>query len=137
MYNKFDAKISNSEGKRIKPDWIRNLTTIVYLNALEMILREGSLRDIKEINLYGHRKDLDLIDLKKLTETTEIGVFTKKKLVPNSIVNRIMIEVIMEKIREVEEEINDEEFYLVKKEEIMKKTLQYEIHILNNERYEI
>jgi hypothetical protein len=137
MYNKFDAKISNSQDKKMKPEWIKNLTTVVYLNALEMILREGSLNDVREINLYGHRKDLDLIDLKKLTETTEIGIFTKKKLVPNSIVNKIMIEVIMERSREIDEEINDDEYYLVKREETKKKTLQYEIHILNNERYEI
>jgi hypothetical protein len=137
MYNKFDAKISNSEDKKAKPDWIKNLTTVVYLNTLEMILREGSLKDVKEINLYGHRKDLDLIDLKKLINTIEIGAIAKKKVVPNSIVNKVMIEVIMEKTRELEDEINDEEFYLIKKEETKKKILQYEIHILNNERYEI
>jgi hypothetical protein len=102
-----------------------------------MIFRESAHAEVKEFNIYGHRKDLDLVDLHKLVTLAEIGSIAKKKIVPNSIENKILVEIILEEQVEKDERIDTEENYTVQEVVIKKKVLKYEINVLNNEKYEI
>ena len=136
MYNKFDAK-QVSQNEKTNSKWPVKLTDVVFLNALEMIVREGSNSQIKEFNIYGHRKDLDLIDLKRLLSFSEMAVNAKKKVVPNSIVDKVLVEIIIEQELEHDDKIDIEENYVIKQTDIKRKVLQYEINVLNNEKYEI
>lgn len=136
MYNRFDAKPIVPIGKKLKPGWSSKLTDVVYLNALEMINREGANARIREFNIYGHRKDLDLISLKKLVDVEKIGTIAKKKIIPNSIDNKILIEVILEELIELKERKDQEYEYLIVEQDVRLKRLHYEVSVLNNEKYE-
>jgi len=107
MLNKFDAKPEVGFKGPIDT-WTDSIIDIIFLNIMEInfkMLQEDKDIVIKNINLYGHRKDLNLVKLKKFVRAG-VGHINgisniKKIIVPDSISNKILLEIIFESRNDV------------------------------------
>jgi len=135
MLNKFDAKPAVGYVGPIE-NWTDSIVDVILLNVMEVNYRmtqENKENVIKQINLYGHRKDLNLVKLKKFmyAGVGHIEGITniKKKIVSDSISNKILLEIIFE-CRE-DKWLNDID-YSRKNSTIKETTIQFEMKIENN-----
>lgn len=135
MMKKFNAK-PDVDFKGPVEKWTDNIADVILLNIMEMnylTFQEYKDLKIREINLYGHRKDLNLVKLERFIHTglghIEGITNIKKKIVPDSIADKILIEVLFES-RDVE--WVDGKDYNKKIETIKEITIQSELKVENN-----